>query len=88
MDTLCARPYQMPVNLRDKNNKIEIAVTNLPANRIRYLDRQKVEWRIFYDINFVNIDYKPFDASDWSVKDSGLLGPVTLTPISFATAEE
>ena len=34
------------------------------------------------DISFVNIDYKPFDASEWPVRESGLLGPVTLTPIS------
>ena len=26
----------------------------------------------------VNIAYKPFDASNWPVFDSGLLGPVTL----------
>ena len=39
-------------------------------------------WRIFHDINYVNLDYKPFDASKWPVRTSGLVGPVTLTPLS------
>ena len=54
------------------------AVTNLSANRIRDLDIRKVQWRVFYDINLVNIDYRPFDASTWPVRESGLLGPVTV----------
>jgi hypothetical protein len=56
-------------------------VTNVAANRIRDLDRRGVRWRIFHDINVVNIDYRPFDASDWPVRDAGLLGPVTLRPL-------
>jgi hypothetical protein len=31
----------------------------------------------------VNYHYKPFDASDWDPMDSGLLGPVTITPYKF-----
>jgi hypothetical protein len=57
-------------------------VTNLSANRIRDLDRRGVTWKVFHDINFVNIDYQPFDASGWPVRDSGLLSPVTLTPVT------
>jgi hypothetical protein len=57
-------------------------VTNLSANRLRDLDRREVPWRIFHDINLVNINYKPFDASVWPVMDSGLLGPVTLATSS------
>src|ERR1017187_6573022 len=30
---------------------------------------------------FVNLNYRPFDASDWPLTDSGLLGPVTLTAV-------
>jgi hypothetical protein len=26
----------------------------------------------------VNVDYRPFDASGWPVRTSGLVGPVTL----------
>lgn len=69
-------------DLRPEGNRLEIEVTNLSANRVRDLDRRGVVWRRFHDINFVNIDYKPFDASQWPVRASGLLGPVTLTPLS------
>jgi hypothetical protein len=48
------------------------------SNRIRQMDRQKVEWRNYHEINFVNIDYKPFDAAGWKPMPSGLLGPVTI----------
>jgi len=64
--------------VKPQGNLLEIEVTNLSANRIRDLDRSGVEWRIFNDINFVNIDYKPFNASEWPIRSSGLLGPVTL----------
>ncbi len=74
-------PYRIPVSdLKTRGNLLDVEVTNLSANRIRDLDRRKVEWRVFHDINFVNLDYKPFDASGWALRDSGLLGPVTLTP--------
>ena len=59
-------------------NLLEIEVTNLAANRIADLDRRKVPWKQFHEINFVNIDYKLFDASFWPALDSGLLGPVSL----------
>jgi hypothetical protein len=59
-----------------------VEVTNVAANRIRDLDRRGVRWRIFKDINFVNIDYRPFDASEWPIRGAGLLGPVTITPLA------
>jgi hypothetical protein len=68
--------------LRPTGNVLEVEVTNLSANRIRDLDRRGIEWRIFRDINFVGIDYKPFDASRWPVRPSGLPGPVALQPLS------
>ncbi len=64
--------------LKQGKNLLEIEVTNLAANRIADLDRQKVPWKRFHEINFVNIDYKLFDASGWPAFDSGLLGPVRL----------
>jgi hypothetical protein len=74
-------PYRVAaVKLRRGSNLLEVEVTNVAANRIRDLDRRKVNWKIFNDINFVNIDYKPFDASGWPLTDAGLLGPVTITP--------
>jgi hypothetical protein len=69
-------------DVRPRGNLLEIEVTNLTANRIRDLDRRGVEWRIFYDINFVNREYGPFDAADWPVFPSGLLGPVRLVRLA------
>jgi hypothetical protein len=62
-------------------NQLEIEITNVAANRIADLDRRKVEWKAFHEINFVNIDYKPFDASAWPLRESGLLGAVRLIPL-------
>ena len=67
-------------NLVKGKNILQVEVTNVAANRIRDLDIRGIVWRKFYDINFVNIDYEPFDASGWEIRDAGLLGPVTLTP--------
>lgn len=79
LGTLIMSPYRVPVErLEPTGNVLEVEVTNLSANRIRDLDRRKVAWRIFRDINFVNIRYRPFDASKWPVFDSGLMGPVVL----------
>ncbi len=79
--TFIAPPFGAMVdNLRPTNNKLEVEVTNVSANRIRDLDRRHVPWKIFKDINIVDTDYQPFDASNWPLTDSGLLGPVTLTP--------
>jgi hypothetical protein len=71
--------------IKPTGNVLELDVTNLAANRIRYMDQNKLPWRIMRDANVVNINYKPFDASGWPLTPSGLLGPVTLTPLkSFA----
>ncbi len=56
------------------------------ANRIAYLDRNNVPWKKFYNINFAarlkeNTKNGIFDASAWAPRESGLLGPVTLTPV-------
>jgi hypothetical protein len=59
-------------------NLLEVEVANLAANRIRWMDQQGIVWRNYHEINFVNIDYKPFDASGWQVMPSGLAGPVIL----------
>jgi hypothetical protein len=83
VDLLWSLPFRTNIGaqLRAGKNTLAIEVTNLAANRIRDLDRRKVEWKKFHEINFVNIFYKPFDASEWPLQPSGLLGPVTLTPL-------
>jgi hypothetical protein len=69
-------PYELkiPAGLLAKKNHIEIEVMNVSANRIRQLDREKFNWKNFYEINFVDIQYKPFDASKWMVTESGVEG--------------
>jgi hypothetical protein len=80
--TLIMPPFRVVVdNLKSKGNMLEIEVTSVSANRIRDLDRRGVPWKKFHDINFVNLNYRPFDASDWPLTDSGLLGPVTLAAV-------
>ena len=70
-------------NLQQGKNELVVEVTNVAANRIRDLDRRGVNWKKFHDINFVNIDYEPFDASDWEIREAALLGPVTLSPVEL-----
>ena len=82
LGTLLAPPFEVVVaGLKPAGNLLEVEVTSTAANRIRDLDRRKVPWRVFHDINFVNIDYKPFDAAAWPLADAGLPGPVTLNPV-------
>lgn len=83
-------PYNAPVGkfLKPGSNLLEIEVTNLSANRIRDLDIRKVNWKIFHDINFVNHLYEEFDASKWPLIPSGLLGPVTLTPMKTSLTDD
>lgn len=76
-------PHRLDVSefIQAGKNLLEVEVTNLASNRIADLDRRKVSWKVFHEINFVNIDYKAFDAATWKPLPSGLLVPVTLIPL-------
>lgn len=75
-------PYKLNIGkLKKGKNTLKIQVTNLSANRIRDKELKGEEWKIFYEINMVDKDYKKFDATKWSPMPSGLLGPVTITPL-------
>jgi len=77
-------PYDFAIPsgvLREKGNVLEVEVTNLGANRLRWNDLNKVDWKYFSDINMVGIDYKKLDASKWKPLKSGLLGPVAVVPL-------
>ncbi len=81
--TLITPPFRVVVdNLKPTGNHLEVEVTSVSTNRIRDLDRRGVQWKIFKDINIVNVNYRPFSAADWPLTDCGLLGPVTLTPVT------
>ena len=80
--TLITPPYRVVVdNLKPSGNRLQVEVTSVAANRIRDLDRRGVNWKIFKDINLVDVSYHPFDAANWPLTDCGLLGPVTLTQV-------
>ena len=64
--------------LKATDNVLEVEVTNLGANRLRWNDMTGVKWKIFNDINMVGSNYLPLDAAKYRVQPSGLIGPVTL----------
>jgi hypothetical protein len=78
---------EIPAASLRATNKLEVLVSNLMANRIIYMDKNGMQWKKFYNINMSarkreNVKNGVFDASGWDPQDSGLAGPVTLTPIS------
>jgi len=79
-------PFEINIGkyLKKGKNTIQIEVCNLMANRIRDMDQKKIQWRNYHEINFVNINYKPFDASNWKVQPSGLDGEMQLIPIYYS----
>ncbi len=80
VDTLFAVPFKTTVGkyLKQGENTLEIEVTNLPANRIADYDRRGIVWRIFHDINIVDVNYEKTLYDKWDVVPSGLLGPVVI----------
>jgi alpha-L-rhamnosidase len=80
LGVLWSLPYRvaLPKGLLKNKNHLEVEVINNSANRIRYVDKQGENWRKFYDINIVDINYKPFNAANWQVMESGLMSPVKL----------
>jgi hypothetical protein len=89
--TLFTAPYRIiiPDEKLKENNLLEIIVSNLIANRIAYLDRKGHKWKKFYNINFPARKRENtgedglFNASGWQPLKSGLIGPVTITPVKF-----
>lgn len=71
----------IPGEIFRKHNRIELNVTNTSYNRVIALDQQGVPWKNFYEINFVNIRYEPFDAAGKAPILSGIIGKVALVPL-------
>jgi len=74
-------PFQLaiPEGILQEQNTVEIEVISNAANRIRKMDQQGVVWKNFYEINFVDIRYKPFDASKWPIEAGGMQGKLYFT---------
>ncbi|PAC28702.1 glycosyl hydrolase [Flectobacillus sp. BAB-3569] len=75
----------IPNDLLQNQNTLEIQVSNLMANRMAWMDKNGMPWKKYYNINMAakrseNRNAEGlFDASKWSPKPSGLVGPVRLT---------
>jgi hypothetical protein len=89
LGALIKAPFQLRLrnDLLKGKNKLEIDVSNLMANRIADMDRRNVNWKKFYNINMParrRENAGPdglFNASRWTPRDSGLIGPVMLWPM-------
>ena len=79
----------VPSDRLRESNLLEVTVTNLMANRIAALERSGVPWKTFYNVNFPSRHPENrgpdglFTAAKWEPLDSGLLGPVVMTPLSI-----
>jgi alpha-L-rhamnosidase len=87
--TLVGPSFQLTLDAASlaAENRLDVHVTNLPANRIAALDKAGVRWKKFYNVNFPARFPQNrgadglFTAAKWEPLDSGLIGPVTLTPL-------
>ncbi|GAB3838086.1 glycosyl hydrolase [Hymenobacter jeollabukensis] len=90
LGTLIGPTYQVfiPKEQLKASNTLTVLVSNGMANRIIDLDKRGIEYRHFYNVNLAaklkenRNEQGLFTALKWEPKESGLLGPVTLTPIS------
>jgi len=95
LGTLIGPAYQLylPKSQLKASNTLAVSVSNGMANRIADMDRQHQEWRIFYNVNMAAKLKENrgadglFTASQWAPVESGLLGPVTLTPVAAGSPQ-
>ncbi|WP_207534928.1 glycosyl hydrolase [Desertivirga arenae] len=95
LSTLIGPIYQLeiPADFLKKKNKLEVFVTNSMANRVIYLDKNNVNWKKFYNTNMPARRKENsgkdglFTAANWEPRASGMLGPVTITPLTTINPE-
>jgi len=83
VSTLITSPFKVNITdvLRKGENKLKVQVTNLAANRIRYMEQKGIERPHFYNAGLSFGQYGELgDPSEWPVMESGLAGPVRLIP--------
>lgn len=91
LQTLIGPTFQLTIDatLLKKENFLQVIVTNGMPNRIVDLEKRGVQWKKFYNTNFPSRLAENrgsdgiFTAIKWQPKASGLIGPVTLTPVIF-----
>ena len=89
LGTLIAPPFhdRLPADKLKDENTLEVSVSNLMANRIADMDRHGMVWKRFYNANVAAHDPanrgagNVFSAAKWTPRESGLIGPVTLTSL-------
>jgi hypothetical protein len=90
--TLFSPPFQTIITadqLKESENKLEINVSNLMANRIIHMECNSKEYRNFYNVNFPARKAENrgedglFTSASWESFSSGLIGPVTITPVNL-----
>jgi hypothetical protein len=89
LGVLISAPFmiRIPNELLREENTLEIQVSNLMTNRIIDLDRRNVNWKRFYNINMParrRENAGPdglFNSSGWTPRESGLIGPVTISAV-------
>jgi len=87
--TLLGPDFRLTIPAKEihEKNTLEVIVSNGMVNRIEDMDRRGIPWKKFYNYNFPAHDRANrgagglFDASKWTPIPSGLIGPVTLTPL-------
>jgi hypothetical protein len=87
--TLISPPFvvDIPDSELKSENTLEVAVSNLMGNRIADMERKGEKYKIFYNVNFPAKEAANrgadglFSAKNRKPQESGLIGPVTVTPM-------
>lgn len=87
-------PFELDITgmIHEGDNALRIEVTNLPANRIRQMDINGTTWRIFKDVNILdvvngNTSQAGITYEQWSLVPSGLNSRVQLVPLRRQATE-
>ncbi len=79
----------LPASRLQGTNTLRLEISNSMANRIIEVDKSGVNWKKFYNTNFPARLAENrgqdglFTPTKWQPRPSGLLGPVTLTPMAL-----
>ncbi|RKD92614.1 alpha-L-rhamnosidase-like protein [Mangrovibacterium diazotrophicum] len=93
LQTLYGPSYSLVIpseKLKD-SNELEIRVSNLMANRMIEMDKEGGQYKKFYNTNFAAHERENrgadglFTAASWEPLPSGLVGPISLTPLQTKT---
>jgi hypothetical protein len=85
IETLITSPFKINITnlLQEGKNHLNVKVTNLAANRIRYMEQKNIEHPRFYNTGLSFDSYGRDNPSEWPIMNSGLVGPVRLIPAKY-----